>query len=105
MFTSLFARGTAKIEVGRFGGTLVDARKWFDEQITASGLDLAAVKVEEKGNVARYNLRGCKGNTGGLLNAVANVEDLHGDAPDIYYLEEGAQVESGKYTKTGSYND
>ena len=39
-----------------------------------------------------------------VLSTVANVVDLHGDAPTEYSLEEISEL-SDFYVKTGTYND
>ncbi len=105
MAVSVYAVGTAKIEVGRYGSDdLYVAKEWF---YTLCKKHKVKPQVE-----ARYSVEGksmnirLKGGEGlhSLLSELADVEDLHGDPPDQYILQLDA-TPSGEYAKTGSYND
>lgn len=100
MSISLYAVGTADIEVGRYGMTLSEAKDAF--LAVCKKHKCQAILLMEKKNVIRVHLKG--GDLYKLLHAVADVEDLHGDPPDTYELQ-NLDVPKGKYVRAGSYND
>jgi hypothetical protein len=101
MGVSLYAVGPAKIEVGRFGMEMNEAKEAFLAKCAECGVKPDSVK-EQKGKVI-VDLP-FKRENHALLKAVANVEDLHGDLPDRYILEDH-YAPPGEYVRTGSYND
>jgi len=101
MSVSLYAVGTADIEVGKYGMNLIDANLAFSETLAKHGIVPKNVK-EEKDSVVFHLPFSDKNHD--LLHDVAKVEDLHGDPPNVYILSE-QHVPHGEYIKTGSYND
>ncbi len=103
MPVSLYAHGTAVIEVGKYGMNLNDAKNSFLE--TAKNIGLPDPKIKESKNSIVINFRSLHSKLHDLLSAVADVEDLHGDPPDSYSLKGKQDIPAGEYIKTGTYND
>ena len=100
MVTSVYAHGSASIEVGKFGGSPEAARAWFAGVCEANGATATSRTQRDGVLVADVD-----DDTMNVLVAVARIADLHGDPPDIYTFESDADVADGEYIKTGSYND
>lgn len=100
---SVYAHGPAQIEVGKFNGSLPQAIAWFHTQVEKFDLK---VDVTTDGTTARFSIKGHDfGAWAKLLHEVANVSDLRGDAPDVYYLYDDCVLVYEGYTKTGVYSD
>jgi hypothetical protein len=102
-FTSLYAIGQARVEVGRFGKDLDAAKAEFLEMCKEHALTETTISKETP-SLVRFKLR--PWDTRKLcdfLQRVANVLDLHGDAPDVYELVP-AHATPGEYIRTGTYN-
>jgi hypothetical protein len=100
MSVSLYAEGQSDIEVGRYGMTLEEARNAFLKVVKETG-------NEVEGEIGRGNFRlefNYEKNRK-LLYKLANVNDLHGDAPTDYRLREITDVPAGEYVRTGTYSD
>ena len=102
MSVSLYAHGTATIEVGKYGMTLQEAKEAFLATATKHGLDPKKVKESPTEIMVEFgwNDDGIQD----LLHDVADVDDLHGDPPAVYTLK-AEDVPEGEYVRTGSYND
>lgn len=81
--------------------TLGEAKAAFLATCAACGVVPSRIK-EEPGKI--YFVLPFKRENHELLREVANVEDLRGDPPDSYILEE-RHAPKGEYVKTGCYND
>ena len=107
MTTSVYAHGPAKIEIGKFGGPPDKAQAYVLEK--AKSLNLT---WKIKGNTIVFDyvhdgmdsMYSFHSKTQQLLGQLANIEDLHGDAPCEYSFKENS-VPEGTYVKTGVYND
>ena len=110
MTVSLYAHGAErlKIEVGRYGMSIEEAKAAFLK--TCADAKVPPEKVAEKKGVVIIQLPFVTSNeegkgVHGILNAVAQVADLHGDPPMTYTLVPHVEVPDGEYVKTGWYND
>ena len=103
MSVSLYAIGSAKIEVGQFGTDDVNvALSLFIEICKKVGIEPIAVHTVSFGRLSViFNF---KDDLDRVLGAVAEVVDLHGDPPDEYILEHLA-IPENEYVMTGEYND
>ena len=100
MVTSLYAIGPSKIEVGKYRMELPMAIETFRKQCESVGCKL------EIGQYGAAAIADITGDTLALLQAVANIRDLHGDPPDRYLLVGETDLEwDAEYVKTGRYND
>lgn len=103
MTVSLYAHGPAKIEVGKFGMSLEEAKNTF--LAMCEKFNLTPTKIIQKNHTITIRLPTTLGDDkDGLLSEVANIEDLHGDPPFVYSLVE-EKIPEGEYVKTGWYND
>ena len=100
---SLYAHGTAIIEVGKYGMSLEEAKASFLATCEQLGLK-PEVKEKKRGIVFDFG-RKIDRRLGELLVAVADIDDLHGDPPSQYTLRDQGEVPPGKYVRTGTYND
>lgn len=101
MSISLYAHGTAQIEIGKYGGTLEQAKEKFIE--SCEKLNLIPT-ISEAINRITFDFKFGSKNLHKFLSEMAIVEDLHGDPPDRYSLVQN-YLDPGVYIKTGSYND
>lgn len=101
MSVSLYALGSAKIEIGRYGMSLNDAYDNFLKTAEECGAIIEKVSIDTKTIKIKLDW---DGDNNKLLHKLAFVQDLHGDPPYRYTLEEET-VHIGQYVQTGCYND
>jgi hypothetical protein len=104
--TSLYTVGFNKIEVGRYGGDVQRALDLFLQTAETAGFQRAELDVQwnEENVSVTVDLPELDERNLVLLEAVADIADLHCDAPETYVLE-SAQSTDGEYVRTGSYFD
>lgn len=107
MVSKIYAIGTAKIEVGVYGGSPDETKGFIMSILNKNGL-IGESSIKEDGSI-RITIPGLERvNREALVDVLyilANVEDLHGDAPDTYIITPSCDIPEGEYVKTGSYND
>jgi hypothetical protein len=103
MSISLYAECMSTIEVGRYGLSLQQAKDKFLEVVEKTGNLVKSIKEQEDNITITLKWDHMKNIK--LLYAIAIVNELHADAPDIYYLRANVEVPSGEYIKTGVYSD
>jgi len=106
--TSLYAVGPARIEVGKYGMPLQEALDAFSLTCESHNLKPKITRKENKIFVAFDRTKDWSEfhqDLANLLDEVANVVDLHGDAPDAYILASDRDIPENQYVKTGCYND
>jgi hypothetical protein len=101
---SLYATGTATIEVGKFNGTMAEAREWFEAILAEVGATPKGIDAAPDEGAVYYSLPFQEVNYK-LLERVATIEDLHGDPPMEYALVSHSEHSEKGYVRTGSYND
>ncbi len=104
---SLYAVGTAKIEIGKYTMSLEEAKDAFLAVCEKHDLTPSESVKKKEGVPVKieFEFEFRSEQLSALLGELANIEDMHGDPPNQYILIPDTGFAPNTYTKTGSYND
>jgi len=108
---SLYASGSANIEVGKYTMTMEEAKEAFLKVCKQFNLtpkkNVKANKIVFSFSPTDINITfsELRKRLINLLTEIAYFGDLHGDAPDTYMLKSGEDYLPNSYIRTGTYAD
>jgi len=103
---ALYACGCfSKVEIGRFGMSLEEAKKKFLNFVEKKELSLWKIEETDDKITVRFQIDNNETHQKleNLITGLAKATTLHGKPPTKYYLIKESSVSSGEYLPTNSY--